>query len=179
MNMPAALGARRPLRVLLIEDNELFRLAFSLVAEEWPDIELVAQTALAAEGVTAARRHQPDVVLLDRRLPDGDAIDAIELLHQASPACEVLVLTGGADEEIVARAMKAGAAGLMVKGEQMDRLVTTIQRVAAGERVFPPNGAQGLSTDRPPGPGQSPSQMTEGRSGGNDADVSIAESECP
>jgi DNA-binding NarL/FixJ family response regulator len=127
----------------MVEDNELFRLAFSLVIEELPGIELVAQTALAGEGVTSARQHQPDVVLLDRRLPDGDAIDAIELLHQASPTCRVLVLTGGADDEIVARAIEAGAAGLTVKGEQMDRLVTTIQRVAAGERVFPPHRGPG------------------------------------
>lgn len=146
--MSIAPGASRPVRVLLVEDNELFRLAFSLVVEELPEIELVAQTALAGEGVTSTRRHQPDVVLLDRQLPDGDSINAIELLHQACPTCRVLVLTGGADDEIVARAIEAGAAGLTLKGEQMDRLVTTIQRVAAGVRVFPPNRARRLPADR-------------------------------
>lgn len=149
--MQTALGAPCPVRVLLVEDNQLFRLAFSLVVETLPDIELVAQTALAGEGVTSARDHQPDVVLLDRRLPDGDAIDAIELLHQASPTARVLVLTGGADDEIVARAIAAGAAGLTLKGEKMDTLVTTIQRVAAGERVFPPNRAPGAPLSASPG----------------------------
>lgn len=128
-------------RVLLVEDHELVRQAFSLVFEKLPDIELVAQATLAGEGVASARQHQPDVVLLDCRLPDGDAIDTIELFHQASPASRVLVVTGYANGEIVDRAIEAGAAGLAVKAVRADNLVTTIRRVAAGERVFPPNGA--------------------------------------
>jgi DNA-binding NarL/FixJ family response regulator len=125
-------------RVLLVEDHKLVRQALSLVFEELPDIEVVAQASLAGEGVASARQHQPDVVLLDRRLPDGDAVDMIELLHQASPSSRVLLLTGDADDEIVARAIEAGAAGMALKGVQLDGLVNTIRRVAAGERVFPP-----------------------------------------
>lgn len=145
--MPTALpaAASGSVRVLLVEDHELLRKTLSLVFEELADIELVAQAALASEGVGAARRHQPDVVLLDRRLPDGDAIDAIELFHQASPVSRVLVLTGDADDEIVARAIAAGAAGLALK--EGHGLVTTIRRVAAGERVFPPNRAQRAPRD--------------------------------
>lgn len=155
----------------MVEDNELFRLAFSLAVEELPEIELVAQTALAGEGVTSARQHQPDVVLLDRRLPDGDAIDAIQLLRQASPTSRVLMLTGGADDEIVARAIEAGAAGLTLKGEQMDRLVTTIQRVAAGERLFPSDRAQGIPPEGSGGPGELPGELPEGQPQGSDRDV--------
>jgi DNA-binding NarL/FixJ family response regulator len=141
--MPTPLPAERsgPVRVLLVEDHTLVRQALSMVFEELPDIELVAQATRAGEGVASARQHQPDVVLLDRRLPDGDAVDTIELFHQASPASRVLVLTGDADGEIVARAIESGAAGLAVKGMQLDGLVTTIRRVAAGERVFPENWA--------------------------------------
>ncbi|MBO0691636.1 MAG: response regulator transcription factor [Acidimicrobiaceae bacterium] len=141
--MPTPLGAERSdsVRVLLVEDDNLVRQALSLVLEELPDIELVGQATLAGEGVAFARQHQPDVVLLDRRLPDGDAVDTIELFHQASPASRVLVLTGDADGEIIARAIEAGAAGLALKAVQRDRLVTTIRRVAAGERLFPPSRA--------------------------------------
>ncbi|MBO0730671.1 MAG: response regulator transcription factor [Acidimicrobiaceae bacterium] len=143
MKMPTPRPAEgsSSVRVLLVEDHELVRQAFSAIFEELPDIELVAQAALAGEGVASARQHQPDVVLLDRRLPDGDAVDTIELFHQASPTSRVLVLTGDADPEIVAQAIEAGAAGLALKAVQVDGLVTTIRRVAAGERVFPSDGA--------------------------------------
>jgi len=145
MKMPTPLRAEhsRPVRVLLVEDDKLVRKALSLVFDELPDIELVAEATLAGEGVASARQHQPDVVLLDRRLPDGDAVDTIELFHRASPASRVLVLTGDADGEIVARAFEAGAAGLALKAVQRDGLVTTIRRVAAGGRVFPTESGLG------------------------------------
>jgi DNA-binding NarL/FixJ family response regulator len=154
IKMPTPLPAdgSGPVRVLLVEDHKLLRMTLSLAFEELPDIELVAEATLAGEGVASARQHRPDVVLLDRRLPDGDGIDAIALFHQASPASRVLVLTGDADDKIVTRAIEAGAAGLAHKEVQVDGLVTTIRRVAAGERVFPPNGAQGALTD-PGAPG--------------------------
>jgi DNA-binding NarL/FixJ family response regulator len=153
MPTPLPAEASGPVRVLLVEDHALVRQAFSLAFEELPDIELVAQATLAGEGVSAARQHQPDVVLLDRRLPDGDAIDAIELFHRASPASRVLVLTGHADDKTVARAIEAGAAGLALKAVQVNGLVSTIRRVAAGEHVFPTGAASGSAGDHAaPGP---------------------------
>lgn len=152
--MPTAqpADASGPVRVLLVEDHKLLRLTLTLAFEELPDIELVAEATRAGDGVASARQHRPDVVLLDRRLPDGDALDAISLFHQASPASRVLVLTGYTDDETVARAIAAGAAGLAHKGTQVDGLVTTIRRVAAGERVFPPAGSRGARAD-PAAPG--------------------------
>jgi DNA-binding NarL/FixJ family response regulator len=131
-------------RLLLVEDHELVRQAFSLAFEEVPDIDLVGLAGLVEEGIAAARQHQPDVVLLDRRLPDGDAIDAIGRFREASPACQVLILTGYADDEIVARVVEAGAAGLALKGGQVDNLTEVIRRVAGGERAFPPELFRGV-----------------------------------
>jgi DNA-binding NarL/FixJ family response regulator len=111
-----------PIRVLLVDDHELVRQAISLAFDGLPDIELVAQATLAVDGLVAARQHQPDVVLLDRRLPDGDAADVIGQFLQASPASRVLVFTGYADDEIAAR-------------------------VAAGERVLPPDSPGGALGD--------------------------------
>jgi DNA-binding NarL/FixJ family response regulator len=153
MATPLPADGAGPVRVLLVEDHKLLRLTLSLAFEELADIELVAEATLAGEGVAYARQHRPDVVLLDRRLPDGDAIDAIALFHQAAPASRVLVLTGYTDDETIARAIEAGAAGLAHKGTQVDGLVTTIRRVAAGERVFPPVGARRAPADpATPGP---------------------------
>lgn len=138
--MPTApLGDKAgPIRVLLVDDHELVRQAISLAFDGSPDIELVAQAALAGDGLVAARQHRPDVVLLDRRLPDGDAVEVIGQFLQASPASRVLVFTGYADDEIAARVIDVGAAGLVLKARQVDGLVAAIRRVAAGERVLPP-----------------------------------------
>jgi DNA-binding NarL/FixJ family response regulator len=131
-------------RVLVVEDHDLVQQAFSLAFEEVPDIELVAQARLIEDAVVAAREHQPDVVVLDRRLPDGDGIEAIGRLHRASPASRVLVLTGYADNLIAARVIEAGAAGLLLKGVgAVDALVKTIRQVAAGEPSFPSDLALG------------------------------------
>lgn len=139
--MPTAPPADKagPIRVLLVDDHELVRQAISLAFDGLPDIELVAQATLAVDGLMAARQHRPDVVLLDRRLPDGDAVDVIGKFLQASPASRVLVFTGYADEEIAARVIEMGAAGLVLKAGQLNGLVTAIRRVAAGERVLPPD----------------------------------------
>jgi DNA-binding NarL/FixJ family response regulator len=133
-----------PVRVLLVEDHELVRQAFSLAFEEMPDIDLVGLAGLLEEGIAAARQHEPDVVLLDRRLPDGDAIDSIRRFREASPASQVLVLTGYADDEVVARVVEAGAAGLSLKGGHVNDLAEIIRRVAGGERSFPPDLSRGV-----------------------------------
>jgi len=134
-----------PIRVLLVDDHELVRQAISLAFDGLPDIELVAQATMVVDGLLAARQHRPDVVLLDRRLPDGDAADVIGQFLQASPASRVLVFTGYADDEIVARVIEVGAAGLVLKTGQVNGLVTAIRRVAAGERVLPPDSPGELS----------------------------------
>lgn len=116
MATPLPVESSGSVRVLLVEDHELVWQAISLVFEELPDIDLVAQATLAREGVASARQHQPDVVLLDCRLPDGDPVNAIELFHEASPASRVLVLTGYVDArsspELLRRGRRAGAQGV-------------------------------------------------------------------
>ncbi|MBO0772908.1 MAG: response regulator transcription factor [Actinobacteria bacterium] len=138
--MPTPLGdaGAGPVRVLVVEDHPLVLQAFSLAFDEVPDVELVAQARLLEEAIVAAREHRPDVVLLDRLLPDGDGIEAIGRLRQESGGSRVLVLTGYADTSIVSRVIEAGASGLLLKGAgRVDDLVNTIRRVAAGEPAFP------------------------------------------
>lgn len=101
------------------------------------DIELVGTAKLIEEAVAAAGRSRPDVILLDRRMPDGDGVDAIGRLHAASPGTRVLVFTGYATQAIVDRVAAAGGAGLVLKaGSLLDDLLDTIRRVAAGQDHF-------------------------------------------
>jgi len=125
-----------PIRLLLVEDHSLVAMALDSAFETVSDIELVGQAGSIEEAVTATAEHQPDVVLLDRRLPDGDGIDAIGTLREQCAKARVLVFTGGADRSAVARIAAAGGAGLLLKAGLLEDLLDTIRRVAAGEQFF-------------------------------------------
>ncbi|MFD8492082.1 response regulator [Amycolatopsis sp. NPDC059657] len=121
-----------PVRVLLVEDHDMVAEALALALEAFREVELIERANSLETGVAAAARFGPDVVLLDRRLPDGDAIAAI---GRFAPA-RVLVLTGDANSRITARLLEAGGAGLILKSCLLEDLVAAIKSVAAGEIVI-------------------------------------------
>lgn len=108
--------------------------AMTLAMERADDIEIVARARSIATALTEVRDFSPDVVLLDRRLPDGDAIDAIGALSEFG--ARVLVLTGEATSTVAARVAEAGGCGLVLKSAGLDELEDAVRRVADGEVVF-------------------------------------------
>ncbi|WP_340681577.1 response regulator transcription factor [Amycolatopsis coloradensis] len=128
-----------PIRVLLVEDHKMVAEALGAAFEEFPEIDLVASVESLAHGMIAAEEHLPDIVLLDRRLPDGDGIEAIAGFRAISPSSRVLVLTGDANSAIVARILEVGGAGLLLKSGLLDELVTAIRTIAAGDMVIDPD----------------------------------------
>lgn len=125
-----------PVRLLLAEDHPVVAMALDSAFEVVADIQLVATAGSIEETVRAAGSQRPDVILLDRRLPDGDGVDAIGRLRVASPDSRVLVFTGSADQAIVDRIAAAGGAGLILKAGLLEDLLDTIRRVAAGQDSF-------------------------------------------
>ncbi|MFF5988061.1 response regulator [Prauserella flavalba] len=123
-------------RLLLVEDHSMVAMALGSAFEAVDDIELIGHVASIKQAVAAIERERPDVVLLDRRLPDGDGIDAIGSLRDRSPESRVLVFTGVADREVADRVAEAGGAGLLLKAGLLEDLLDTIRRVAAGQQVF-------------------------------------------
>jgi DNA-binding NarL/FixJ family response regulator len=121
-------------RVVLVEDHDMVAEAMTLAMERAYDIEIVARARSIATALTEVSRCSPDVVLLDRRLPDGDAIDAIGALSEAG--ARVLVLTGEATSTVAARVAEAGGSGLVLKSAGLDELEDAVRRVADGEVVF-------------------------------------------
>ena len=124
-------------RVLLADDQELVRAGFRLILE-LADFEVVGEAGDGAEAVELARRLDPDVVLMDVRMPRMDGIEATRRLAQAGLRARVLVLTTFDLDEHVYDALQAGASGFLLKDVDRERLVHAVRTVAAGEALLAP-----------------------------------------
>jgi DNA-binding NarL/FixJ family response regulator len=129
------------IRVLLVDDQPLLRTGFRMILSAEPDLQIVGEAAEGASGVEAARRLNPDVVLMDIRMPGMDGIQATRLL--AGPGVEdakkVLILTTFGLDEYVVEALRAGASGFLLKDSPAEDLVDAIRIVAAGEALLAPS----------------------------------------
>ncbi|HCU91848.1 MAG TPA: DNA-binding response regulator [Actinobacteria bacterium] len=125
-------------RLLLADDQELIRSALAVMLDLEDDFEVVASVGRGDEVVAAARRHQPDVALLDIEMPGIDGLAAAGVLAQEVPSCRPLILTTFGRPGYLRRAMESGAYGFVVKDAPPERLADAIRRVAAGERVVDP-----------------------------------------
>lgn len=128
----------RPIRVLLVDDQDLVRYGLRLVLEAQPDIEVVAEASDGADALRAARGHAPDVVLMDVRMPGMDGIEATRQLTAAHPKTRVLVLTTYDLDEFAFGALQAGAAGFLLKNTRPDELVGAVRSVVTGDAVVSP-----------------------------------------
>ncbi|ETK37044.1 response regulator transcription factor [Microbispora sp. ATCC PTA-5024] len=144
--MPAQPQPLRPraIRLLIVEDHGMVAEAIALALGSAEGVEVVGSAQSIAEAVEEAGRVRPDVVILDRRLPDGDGIAAIEPLTTAAPGARVLMLTGEATVSVAARVAEAGGAGLMLKSAPLRELESGVRAVAAGSVVFSPDLLAGV-----------------------------------
>jgi DNA-binding NarL/FixJ family response regulator len=132
------------IRVLLADDQELVRSGFRLILELAEEIEVVCEAADGREAVRLARELQPDVVLMDVRMPEVDGIEATRRLRQAGSEARVLVLTTFDLDEYVYAAMRAGASGFLLKDVPREQLVTAVHTVARGDALLAPAITQRL-----------------------------------
>ncbi|GGV27526.1 DNA-binding response regulator [Streptomyces longisporoflavus] len=130
--------------------------AIRLALERSPDLQIVGHAMSVASALADAKRYEPDVVLMDRRLPDGDGITVISDLLALLPDVRVLVLAGEGNGAVEARVAEAGGAGLILKARGLRELEDAVRQVAAGELVFSPDllgDVLGQLTGRAPGLG--------------------------
>ncbi|MFF5897104.1 response regulator [Streptomyces argenteolus] len=154
--MPSPSPHRRPVRILLVEDHDMVAEAICLALERSPDLQVVARAASVASALADARRCEPDVVLMDRRLPDGDGVNAIAGLRALVPDVRVLILAAEGSGSVAARVAETGGAGLLLKARGLKELEDSVRRVAAGETVFSQDvlgDVLGRLTGRAPGVG--------------------------
>lgn len=132
-------GVSEPVRVLVVDDDRMVRDALSLLLDGAPAIEVVGTASDGDEVPAAVATGQPDVVLMDLRMSRVDGITATERLVHAGGGAQVLVLTTfDADAEVLG-ALRAGAAGFLLKDTPPREIVGAIERVAAGEPVMSPS----------------------------------------
>ena len=132
------------IRVLIVDDHDLFRAGLSLLLAATADIEVVAQGSGGKMGIRLARELRPEVVLMDLRMPDLDGVDAIRAIVADEPAARVIALTVSSDEGDVAAAVVAGACGYLVKDTPVDEVVAAVRAAARGETWLSPRAAGAL-----------------------------------
>jgi DNA-binding NarL/FixJ family response regulator len=132
------------IRIVLADDQALIRVGLRALAEAETDIEVVGEAADGRQAVTMTAELDPDVILLDLKLPDMDGIAVLRELRDAGLRTRALVLTSAADRELVPLAVHAGAAGFLYKDIDPDALVRALRSVHDGHTLLAPEAAGSL-----------------------------------
>jgi DNA-binding NarL/FixJ family response regulator len=123
-------GDDRPIRIVIVEDNKVFREALELLLGLRTDLQVVATVADGEEAVPACKEHNPDVVLMDYRLPGLDGVEATRALKTACPEVAVVALTASANRSEMQALQEAGAVACLTKDQELEQIVDAIQRAA-------------------------------------------------
>lgn len=125
-------------RILLVDDHEVVRVGLKALLDKHPDFEVVAEAGTAREAVEKTNSYKPDVVVMDIRLKGGSGIEACQEIAESSPDTQVIMLTSYAEDEMLFSAIRAGAAGYVLKQIGGDDLVRAIEAVGRGEALLDP-----------------------------------------
>jgi DNA-binding NarL/FixJ family response regulator len=148
------------LRVLIVDDQELVRAGFRMILEAQDDIEVVAEASDGVEAIVQAERSDPDVILMDIRMPNMDGVEATRRL----PGRKVLMLTTFDLDEYVIEALRAGASGFLLKDAPPAELVRAVRVLAAGDALLSPSVTRRIldrMLPRLPAPGPPPEALRE------------------
>jgi DNA-binding NarL/FixJ family response regulator len=141
------------IRVLITDDHPRFREGMQFMLRREPDLELVGEASTGEEAIDKAAALQPDVILMDLRMPGVNGVEATRRIMETSPHIRVLVIIMYEDDDTVFAALRAGARGYLLKGADKAEVLRAIRAVASGEAIFGPVVAQRLiqyfATQRP------------------------------
>ncbi len=132
-------------RVLLVDDHALLRTGVANIINQEADLRVVAEAGTGVEAVAAYERYQPDVTLLDLRMPEMEGVEAVRRIRERDPRARVIVLTTYDTDDEIARALKAGAKAYVLKDISADDLIACIRDVLAGKTYLAPAAAAKLA----------------------------------
>lgn len=133
---PTTAGAE-PIRVVLVDDHQMFRDSVARLLAHEPDIEVLGTAGSVDEGVDIVARLRPSVAIVDFALPDGDGTLAAARILEVAPQTRVLILTGRTDEQALAAAIEAGCSGFVTKDHALQELVEAVRRTHVGDAYIP------------------------------------------
>ena len=134
----------RRTRIVLVDDHVLVRSGMKALLDAEPDLEVTGEAGDGAQGVELALERHPDVILMDVRMPVLDGIEATKRIVAAGSRARILVVTSHDDDQLVLRALRAGATGFFLKDAAPDRLCEAVRAVAAGDTTLAPPIARRL-----------------------------------
>ena len=126
------------IRVLLVDDQALFREGLRTLLSVYPDLEIVGEAANGREALAQVQQQSPDVVLMDLRMPELDGVSATRRLRETKSPCRVIILTTFDDDEYLFDGLRAGAVGYLLKDVSSAKLVEAIRAAARGESFLQP-----------------------------------------
>lgn len=135
------------IRVLVVDDQELVRRGFRMILDTLDEVTVVAEASHGREALALINRDRPDVVLSDARMPVMDGVELVKACRATYPEVPVIVLTTFDDDDLVRAAMRAGAAGFILKDSSTEELGRAIEAVQAGGMVVDPRVARALLAD--------------------------------
>jgi DNA-binding NarL/FixJ family response regulator len=160
----SASGAPAPIRVLVVDDQDLVRAGFCVILDAADGISVVGEAGNGADAVAAVAAHAPDVVLMDIRMPGMDGLEATRLVTRAGPedGPKVVILTTFDLDDYVYEALRAGASGFLLKDAPRSDLIAAVRAAAAGDALLAPSVTRLLIeafARRPPAAAPAPSRL--------------------
>jgi DNA-binding NarL/FixJ family response regulator len=136
---------KKQIRILIVDDHFILRMGLIASLKSDPELSVVAETEKGAQALPLYRKHMPDVVLMDLRMPDLSGVEATAAIRKEFPKANVIILSSHDLEEDIFRAFQVGARGYLLKDVRVEDLAKAIKAVAAGQKHIPPEIAQALA----------------------------------
>ena len=133
------------IQIIVVDDHDLVRMGLVRLLDDAKGIEVVAEASSGEEAIELAKDKEPDVMLMDVRMPGIGGIEATRKIHRQYPDIKVIAVTACGDDPFPSRLLQAGAAGYLTKGASTEEMVRAIRTVTAGQKYLTPNVAQKLA----------------------------------